>query len=320
MALFRQLTELPPQLRLGAISIGNFDGVHRGHAELIAQLLKQSQKVEGPAVIITFEPHPARLLRPDSAPIPLTTIERKAELLHELGIDGVLAYPTTKELLELSAESFFHEVILEGFGAKAMLEGPNFAFGKDRTGTIDRLEELCAQNEIDLEIVTPWEFEGELCSSSRIRKLLSEGHLSKANTLLGRPHRATGKVVTGAKRGRDIGFPTANLAEVATLLPAAGVYAGIAHHGEDSWPAAIHLGPNLTFDEEERKLEVHLLDFQGDLYDKTLSVDFIETIRGVQRFESLNALKEQLSKDIAQVRARMAREKIALPMMKEPLE
>jgi len=295
--LFRKLKAFPSHLRGGALAIGNFDGVHRGHARLINRLIEHSKLADGPSIVFTFDPHPVRILNRAAAPPPLTWTDRKAELLGLLGVDVVIAYPTNRELLELTCHEFFEEIVVQKIAAAAMVEGPNFFFGKDRGGDIRRLAELCDASSINLEIVQPVEDADQLVSSSRIRTLIAEGDVGKAAEMLTQPYRLRGMVTHGAGRGNDLGFPTANLAAVDTQVPNMGVYAGRAVvDGTRRW-AAIHVGPSPTFGDES-KIEVHILDFESSIYGQTIEVEFIESIRDARKFESVEELQLQLSKDI----------------------
>ena len=300
MKLIRNLEDLPRSLCSGAVSIGNFDGVHRGHARIVEQLISEARRLAGPAVVLTFDPHPVRLLRPDVAPPPLTWTDRKAALLAELGVDVVIAYPTDEALLGLSPEEFFNEIVCCRLRAKALVEGPNFFFGRNRAGTIDRLRVLCEGAKIALTVVEPLEQGGELVSSSLIRRLVSRGDVDGARAMLTRPYRIRGMVTHGAGRGAKIGFPTANIEAVDTLLPAPGVYAGRAYQSGDGWPAAINLGPNPTFGEKAIKVEVHLIGFDGPLYGRAMEVDFLARLRDIHEFDSVEHLKRQLAGDIEQ--------------------
>ncbi len=302
--LIRSLPELPDTLRGGAVAIGNFDGVHLGHASIASRLVSAAQRVGGPAVVFTFDPHPVRILRPEAAPPPLTWTDRKAELLGRLGIDAMIAYPTDTALLELSAEMFFQQIIVERLAAREMVEGPNFYFGHNRTGTIDVLRRLCAAAKIGLEVVDPVIVGGQAVSSSRVRRLLADGLVDDARSLLTEPYRLRGMVRHGVGRGMKLGFPTANVDAIDTLLPGAGVYAGRAIAAGAAWPAAINVGPNPTFGEQAMKVEVHLIGFQGSLYGEPLEVDFLSRLRDIQRFDNVEALLTQICADVAEARRR----------------
>ncbi|MBX3413366.1 MAG: bifunctional riboflavin kinase/FAD synthetase [Pirellulales bacterium] len=303
MKLIRDLDALPAHLRSGAVAIGNFDGVHLGHARIVERLLAAARSVGGPAIVFTFDPHPVRLLRPHAAPPPLTWTDRKAELLVELGVDGMLAYPTDEALLALSPREFFDRIVREKLDARALVEGPNFSFGRDRAGTIDVLRGYCDAAGMSLDIVEPVVSEGEYVSSSRVRGLIAAGQIDEASRMLTRPYRIRGMVTHGAARGSKIGFPTANVSAIDTLLPGQGVYAGIARVEGTPWPAAINLGPNPTFGEQGVKVEVHLIGFAGQIYGAPLVVDFLRRLRDIQPFAGIDALQAQLARDVETARA-----------------
>ena len=304
MPIVRDFNLLPEEAKGGAVAIGNFDGVHRGHVRIVERLLERAREVGGPAVVFTFDPHPAYLLRPEQCPPPLTWTERKAELLVEQGVDKLVAYPTDERLLGLSAGEFFDEIVLRGLRAKAIVEGPNFYFGRGREGDVRLLGELATAAGISLDVVEPCELDGHLISSSRIRELVARGDVAEAARMLSAPYRIRGMVTHGAGRGGKIGFPTANLEAVDTLLPAMGVYTGRAwsagsRRARECHAAAIHIGPNPTFDDHRPKVEVHLLEFDRPLYGMPLEVEFRQRLRGIERFDSEAALTEQLDRDIA---------------------
>ena len=298
MKLIRDLSELPAELRGGAVSIGNFDGVHQGHARLVESLRAQAAIVGGPAIVFTFDPHPVRLLRPDAVPPPLTWSDRKCELLTELGIDGMVVYRTDEDLLALTPQDFFRQIVVERLGAHAMVEGPNFFFGKDRAGNIDVLRELCSANDVALEVVQPLTAGEDYVSSSRIRRLIEAGEVAVAAEMLTRPYRIRGMVTHGAGRGAKIGFPTANIDAIDTILPGVGVYAGHAFFDNQQWPTAVNIGPNPTFGEDRLKVEAHLIGYSGSLYGQPLEVDFIARVRETRPFASVDELKQQLTQDI----------------------
>jgi riboflavin kinase / FMN adenylyltransferase len=298
MHIIRHLDALPAAARGGAVSIGNFDGVHRGHIEIVRRLLQRAQDVSGAAIVFTFDPHPVRLLRPEQSPPPLTWTERKAELLAAHGVDWIVAYPTDEALLQLSAEEFFQRIVRDALGARALVEGPNFFFGHNREGTIERLGQLTAAAGISLDVVPPVEVDGGLVSSSRVRELIRAGNVEQARRLLAAPYRIRGMVTHGAGRGAKIGFPTANLEAIDTLLPAQGVYAGRAWLSTASWPAAINLGPSPTFGDTNIRVEAHLIGQREPLYGQPLEVDFLARLRDIRPFDSPQALAQQLARDV----------------------
>jgi len=300
--LLRSLDGLPDEVRSGAVSVGNFDGVHVGHAKIAQQLVAAAKRVGGAAVVFTFDPHPASLLRPDRSPVPLTWIERRAELLGELGVHAVIAYPTDEALLRLTDREFFNQILRNRLAARAIVEGANFRFGKDRRGTIDTLQQFAAESGLAVEVVEPVLVDGEPVSSSRVRRLIAAGDVTSARRVLTQPYRVRGIVTEGAGRGAQIGFPTANLTGISTLLPAQGVYAGAAYLKGQRWKAAINLGPNPTFGEQWTKVEAHLIDFSGELYGQVIEVEFLDRLRDVQTFRGVEELKAQLERDVAAAR------------------
>lgn len=299
MKTIRSLDDFPDSLRGGTVAIGNFDGVHLGHARLVERLHAMAERVGGPAVVFTFDPPPTRLLRPEAAPEPLVWLERKVEILAELGADAVVVYPTNKEFLEIGARQFFDRVVIGRLAVRAMVEGPNFFFGHDRSGNVEVLRRFCDEAGMPFEVAEPVKIAGRIVSSSRIRTLIAEGRLDEARPMLGRPYRIRGLVVHGVDRGARIGFPTANLGSVDTLLPGHGIYAARAR-AENTWyPAAVSLGPNPTFDEKETKVEAHLIGFQGMIYEQPIEIEFLAHLREIKRFASVEALVDQIVRDVA---------------------
>ena len=292
----------PPECRKGAVTIGNFDGVHRGHASLLDETRRQAQQLGGPAVVVTFDPHPLQLLRPERFLPVLTTPEEKARLLQALGADHVIILRTTFDLLRLDPAEFFRAVVQERLAARAVVEGEDFCFGRNRTGNIQTLTELCTADGVRLAVVPPLRLDGVVVSSSRVRAALDAGTVGEAARLLGRPYRLQGRVAAGQKRGRTLGFPTANLEPLETLAPGNGVYAVRVPHAGRDWPGAANIGPNPTFGENARKVEVHLIGFSGDLYGAELAVDFLERLRDTRPFNGAADLREQLRRDVEQAR------------------
>jgi riboflavin kinase/FMN adenylyltransferase len=290
------------ECRGGAVSVGNFDGVHRGHVALLEELHRQAAGVRGPAVALTFDPHPVQLLRPAGFPPPLTTVAERARLLHEHGAGQVVILETMHDLLRLTAEEFFERVVRGHFQAQGMVEGVNFGFGRGRSGNVETLAALCRRDGLRLVVVPPLVLDGQPISSSRVRDALLRGAVREAAACLGRPYRLGGTVETGQKRGAGLGFPTANLGRIETLIPGNGVYAVRAEHAGNRWPGAANVGPNPTFGENVRKVEVHLIDFHGDLYGQRLSVEFVDRLRDTRPFANVNELIAQLRADVERAR------------------
>lgn len=291
-----------PGFRTGdrcAVAVGNFDGVHLGHAAIVSALRSAAARLAVPALALTFDPHPAAVVRPATAPETLTTPARRAELLLRLGLDAVLVQPADAALVALGAEEFYDEVLRRRLGAAAVVEGVDFRFGAGRAGDVPLLATLCRRDGVALEVVPPVVVGGLPVSSSRLRSLVAAGRVREAADLATAPHRISGRVVAGKRRGATLGFPTANLAEIATLVPGTGVYAARVAVAGTGHAAAVHVGPNVTFGEAETSVEVHLIGFAGDLYGSPLDVDFLDRLRDTRRFASIDDLKRQLAADVA---------------------
>lgn len=291
-----------PACQGGALTIGNFDGVHRGHQALLAGLRCQAQAIGGPAVAMTFDPPPLAILRPEACQPLLTTIADKAAQLQQHGADQVIILHTTPDLLNLSAREFFDQIVCQRLKVRVVVPGFNFGFGHNREGTVETMAAFCREAGLPCVPVPPFLEGGQAISSSRVRAALLRGAVREAGLLLGRPYRVRGLVVKGQRRGQTLGFPTANLEQVETLLPGNGVYAVRAQHEGATWPAAANIGPNPTFGENARKIEVHLIDFAGNLYGQTLAVEFVERLRDTRPFAGVAQLVEQLRQDVEQAR------------------
>lgn len=291
----------PADVRGGVVAVGNFDGVHRGHAALIAAA-RDLAGPNRPVVPVTFDPHPLMLLDPGRYMPPLTTVPERARLLHGVGADHIVVLQTNPELLGLSPEAFFETVVRRSLGAMGMAEGFNFRFGRDRAGSNETLAGLCHQAGMRFREVPAFGWGDRPVSSSRVRDALVTGDVATATELLNRPYRVSGVVGTGARRGRTIGFPTANVVHVETLLPATGVYAVRATTPDGVFAGAANVGPNPTFGEDARKVEVHLLEFAGDLYGRALAVDFVARLRDTRKFGGVEELVGQMRKDVAEAR------------------
>jgi riboflavin kinase/FMN adenylyltransferase len=281
-----------------AVVIGNLDGVHRGHQAV----LRQARALAGArglrTLVLTFDPHPAEVLK-GATPPRLCTLERRVELLRRHGADDVVVEPFTPELAALSPERFARELLVGRLGAAAVVVGEDFHFGRDRAGDLTALRRLGADLGFE---VAPAEIAGDArgaFSSTRVRDAVKEGDLEEATRLLGRPHSVSGVVEGGDRRGRTIGFPTANLGGVIELLPPNGVYAVLA----DGRPAVMNLGVRPTVDGTSRRVEVHVLDFDGDLYGRPMRVHLVRRIRDEQKFAGLGELKAQIARDADAARA-----------------
>ena len=304
--------ELPPGERV--VTIGTFDGVHRGHRRLLDQAVQRGAELSLPVTGVTFEPVPAAVLRPDAFSGRISTSEEKLERLAEAGLNEIVVVPFTLELSRWSPEDFM-AWLQEKTGLRELWVGEEFALGKDRVGTVERLTEIGAALGFRVVAVPRLTNGQEVVSSSRVRTAVMHGDVATAKRLLGRPFRVSGEVVHGQHLGRTIGFPTANVVPPAGLAPLAdGIYAawGWLPSDETPRPAVAYIGSRPTVDDGERMVETHLLDFDGDLYGQTLSTEFLERIRPDARFDSIEELIAQMQIDKAQARDVLAREGIPL--------
>jgi riboflavin kinase/FMN adenylyltransferase len=292
-----------------AIAIGNFDGVHVGHRALIARAREHAARASALTIALTFDPHPSALLAPAHAPPMLTSIERRIELLAEAGVDAVVVEPFTRELAGVAPDAFIDHLVIGALRARAIVVGYDFSYGQGRAGTTDALRAHGRRAGIDVTIVPPVTVDGEIASSTRVRGLLRAGDLARTERMLGRPWDVDGVVVHGAERGRAIGVPTANIAPDVELVIAPGIYAvtlGVV--GGPAMPAVASLGTNPTFVDAGRLvLEVHVLDWTGDLYDQRVRTTFVARLRDEQKFDSVEALLAQIWRDVADARVVLAR-------------
>jgi riboflavin kinase / FMN adenylyltransferase len=304
--IWRSLDEVPADLARTAVVIGNFDGVHRGHQAVIARARQVADAGGLTVVAVTFDPHPMAVLRPEHAPSTLTSIEARAELLREAGVDAVLALPFDRDMASWSPEQFVDIVLVDRLHAAAVVVGANFRFGNRASGDVATLRDAGESRDFEAEGV-PLDGGPQVWSSTYVRTCLATGDVAGAAEALGRPFKVRGRVVRGDMRGRELGFPTANVPTSAlSAAPADGVYAGWLRRTDtgEIWPAAISVGTNPTFDgERERRVESHVLDRDDlDLYDVEVEVSFVERLRGMVAFESVDALVAQMHDDVAHAR------------------
>jgi riboflavin kinase / FMN adenylyltransferase len=291
-----------------AIAIGNFDGVHRGHLALIARARELAVSHRALTVALTFDPHPAALLAPARAPRMITSIARRLELLADAGVDAVVVEPFTRELASLTPDAFVDEVVIAALQARAIIVGYNFSYGQGRAGSVEVLRAHGLDAGVDVAIVAPVTVDGEVAASTKIRGHLGAGDVAAARRMLGRPWDVDGVVVHGAQRGRAIGVPTANIAPDIELAIAPGIYAvTLSVDGGPALPAVASLGTNPTFVEAGHLvLEVHVLDWDGDLYDRRVRTTFVARLRAERKFDSVDALVAQIRNDIEQARTALA--------------
>ncbi|MET3809774.1 bifunctional riboflavin kinase/FAD synthetase [Arthrobacter sp. UYEF3] len=319
--IWNDLSEVPAGFGPSVVTFGNFDGVHRGHQQVLSQLIRTARLNQARAVAITFDPHPAQVHRPESAPELIMGLEDKLVALGELGLDAVLVMKYSLELASLTPEEFVSAVLVDALKASHVVIGHDARFGRGNSGDLETMKELGAKLGFAVQVISEFGSEGyplhedhdggpgdRRCSSSWVREALRQGDVATAAAVLGRPHRMRGEVVHGAARGRDLGFPTANLSAAASgYIPADGIYAGwLVDQAGTRWPAAISVGSNPTFDGVSRQVEAHVIDRPEeavedfDLYGQSVVVEFVARLRGMVAYRGPEALVEQMRLDVVQ--------------------
>ncbi|MGW6272393.1 bifunctional riboflavin kinase/FAD synthetase [Streptomyces sp. NPDC055060] len=308
MQRWRGLEDIPQDWGRSVVTIGSYDGVHRGHQLIIGRAVERARELGIPAVVVTFDPHPSEVVRPGSHPPLLAPHHRRAELMAELGVDALLILPFTTEFSKLSPADFVVKVLVDKLHARLVVEGPNFRFGHKAAGNVAFLTELGATYDYEVDVVDLFVSGaaggGEPFSSTLTRRLVAEGDVEGAAEILGRPHRVEGVVVRGAQRGRELGYPTANVETLPhTAIPADGVYAGWLHAQGEVMPAAISVGTNPQFDGTERTVEAYAIDRVGlDLYGLHVAVEFLAFVRGQAKFDSIDSLLVAMADDVKKAR------------------
>jgi riboflavin kinase/FMN adenylyltransferase len=290
------------------MTIGVFDGVHNGHQLAIGQAVKRAGEIGVQSLVVTFDPHPSEVVRPGSHPAVLTPPARKAELIEHLGVDALCVIPFTPDFSHLSAEAFVHDVLVDALHASAVVVGENFRFGHRAAGDVTLLRRLGDTFGFAVHATPLVTADGTVFSSTYIRACVAAGEVEAAARALGRPHRVEGVVVRGDGRGRELGFPTANLMTgTYTAVPADGVYAAwlVRERGEQRM-AAVSIGTNPTFSGRERRVEAYVLDFDADLYGERLGLDFVRRLREMRAYQSVDPLLEQINEDVRLTRTVLA--------------
>ncbi len=304
MQLFRGLHHLDALPKGCVATIGNFDGVHLGHQAILARLRERAAELGVPSCVVIFEPQPREFFLPDVAPVRLTRLREKLECFARLGVDNVLCLNFNRRLRELSAEAFVRQVLVEGLGVKHLEIGDDFRFGCDRAGDFTYLNLAARDHGFTLEAATTVELDGLRVSSTLIRQALADGDLALAARMLGRPYSLSGRVLHGQKLARQLGWPTANVQLKRRRPPLRGVYLVSSLIDGRVVPGVANIGQRPTVQGDGRPhLEIHLLDFAGDLYGRHLSVTFVQKVRDEQKFASLEALKAAIEADVATARA-----------------
>ena len=301
MELIEDLNQIKAPFNNAVVTIGNFDGVHKGHQALLNQVIERGAQAGGTCIAMTFEPHPLRALGLSSPPL-ITRRDQKIELIKSSGIDVLLCLPFDKAFAQISAQEFIEDILIKKIGMKTIVIGPDYTFGKDRVGNIELLK--AKGGELGYEtIVSNWikdiETETERISSTRIRKLVIDGYVDRAKNYLGRFYQIRGKVITGRKRGgSQLGFPTANIKLHDELCPKFGVYAVTVETVHGHFKGVANIGFSPTFGDEMFTIEVHILDFNEDIYDSRIRVNMVERLRDEIKFSNIEQLSDQIRKDI----------------------
>lgn len=304
MLTYYHLEQITQPLRRPVITIGNFDGVHLGHQTLFRKVKERARAVDGQSVVLTFDPHPIKLMRPEK-PLPLlTTTAQKIKLLAAFGLEVLIVHPFTPEFGALPAKDFVRQYLVQSLGAQEVVIGHDYRFGRNREGNIALLQALGVEFGFPVHVVDAIAINTTVVSSTLIRNLIHSGQVQLAQKYLGRPYEVTGTVVPGFGRGaRLLGFPTANIApDNGLLLPMAGIYAVKAELQGELYPAVANIGICPTFDNQTVTLEVYLMDFAADIYGQQLGVHFVQRLRDEQRFADIPALVQQIEQDVATAR------------------
>ncbi len=295
------------------LTLGNFDGLHRGHRAILERVLERARQIEGTGMVFTFQSHPLEILAPQKSPPRLTTLDEKIALLRTLGIQVLVSVPFTPELARQSAEKFLQETIYQTIHPSEIIVGHDYAFGYRRQGTVSLLGKMQSEYGYKLEVLAAVQFGGVISSSTQIRKELAKGEVGAANKLLGRIYSISAPVVAGSRKGKGLGFPTANLEQQPKLMPAVGVYAVWVSLKGRIFKGVANIGYQPTYGRHPLRLEVHIIDFEGDIYKEQLRVGFVARLRDEVAFAGEAELKAQIEKDLR--RARQILTKMPPPVM-----
>jgi riboflavin kinase/FMN adenylyltransferase len=306
MDLVEHIDKIEKPYNNAVITIGNFDGVHIGHQALFHEVIEKADAIDGTSIVMTFEPHPVRVLKQNGHPPLITLYEQKVELIESSGIDVLICIPFTLEFAAISAEEFVEDILLTRIGMKAIVVGEDYTFGKNRKGNIKLLQTYAKNYGFEV-IVADWILtlnkSPDRISSTRTRELILAGRVAEAQKLLGRYYQIRGVVTTGRNRGgRLLGFPTANIILQDELCPKTGVYAVTVEFGSKTHKGVANIGYSPTFDDHVFSVEVHILDFSENIYDRKIRVNFIQRIRDEKKFSNISELSDQIKKDIVKAR------------------
>lgn len=296
--------QLSSPLSSSVVTIGNFDGVHRGHQQLVEMVVREAQHYDVPSVVYTFNPHPVKVLHPDRPTYRMFDFRDQQQQFASLGIEHLIIENFTLEFAAVTARDFLEEYILKWLNPKTLVVGHDFSFGAYREGNIPFLEKFCHEKGIGLFIIPPFQYLGSTVSSSRIRRSLQEGNIDEANDLLGRQYYLRGQVEHGFRRGRTIGFPTANIHADVEFVPRKGVYCTLVRIGDKEYPSVTNIGVNPTFEDGDKiKVETYIFDFNSSLYGQEIEVKLLKFLRDEQKFSGIEELKKQIEKDCIEAKA-----------------
>lgn len=299
MEILRHIESRPLSIPRPVLLMGNFDGIHLGHQALLGRAVKDAEESGGRAVVLTFEPHPLKVLAPEKAPRLILTHKDKMALLQSLGVDVVIVQTFDAAFAGVEADEFVREYLVRRIGVRKMWVGKDLRFGKGRKGRVEDLARWGKEAGFEVGVIEPIQLGGHRVSSSRIRSLIERGEVREARQYLGRWHFVSGRVARGHGRGRQLGFPTANVAPRTEVLPLDGIYASIIQAGERRWPSVTSVGLNPTFGEGPRTVESYIFDFAGDLYDQAVKLFFVQRIREEKKFSAVESLVAQIKQDVS---------------------
>jgi riboflavin kinase/FMN adenylyltransferase len=303
MKIFRHIEDPNLLLPASVVTMGNFDGIHLGHQTLIHNAVEESRKLGYPSIVLTFEPHPLKILVPDRAPRLILAYQDKVEFLQSLGVDIVIAQYFDRPFASIEADDFVIRLLVEHLKVRKLWVGRDLRFGRDRKGGINDLLRLAPTLGFEVGVVEPILLRGSRISSSRIRQLIEEGRVDEARPMLGRCHFVSGRVVAGHRRGRDLGFPTANISSHTEVLPSNGIYATLFEMNDKKWPSVSSIGVNPTFGDGPRTVETFILDFDADIYGESVKLSFVKRIREERKFAVLADLIAQMHEDVKTTKA-----------------
>lgn len=302
MQIIRGFEAIETKIGPCAVTMGNFDGVHLGHRALLEALIREARKNGLLACVITFYPHPLKVLAPERAPIMIETLDQRIEDIEMLNPDVLIIEPFTLKLSQVTAEEFIHRFLIGKLRCSFLIVGGDARFGHGRHGDVEMLKQMSDNGLFNLQLIEPVKVDEIRVSSSAIRRMIMQGDVYRASRFLGKPLKIVGEVVAGAGRGKSLGFPTANIIPDNDLIPKEGVYACVAEIGIQKLPCAVHIGPIPTFGDTRRRIEAHVIGFSGDLLHSRMKIGFLKRLRDVIQFSDPTALKIQISRDVEETK------------------